>query len=227
MSKSKKIGKVSTPLSENNGGVKVVSVSHKNEEQKDCLRTIHESNISFITGKAGTGKTHLSIIYAAAELLREKFHRMVISRAYVPAVSEKMGFLPGTADEKMSGFVLPAFTILSEVLGVDQLNKLREEEKILVLPIGHLRGVTFKNSIVCIEEAQNLSIPAMRLLLTRLGEGSKMIFSGDLAQPDIFGENGLADAIKRLQNIRGLGFCELIESVRHPLIEQIEQRYEN
>jgi phosphate starvation-inducible PhoH-like protein len=211
-----------------------VSVIAKNAEQRDLLRTISKNEIIFVRGIAGSGKTYLSIGYALQELSKEHYEKIILSRPVVEA-GEKLGFLPGDMEEKINPYMLPFFYSMEQMLpGGEEvvkklINKNGSNPKIRILPLAFMRGVTLKNSIILADEMQNSTSEQMRMLLTRIGEGSKMIICGDVRQSDLRAKNGLEHAFEILQGIEGIGFCTLTENaiVRHPIIAKIEEKYEN
>jgi len=210
-----------------------VSIIAKNAEQRDLLRTISKNDITFVRGVAGSGKTHLSVGYALQELSKEHYERIVLSRPVVEA-GEKLGFLPGDMEEKINPYMLPFFYSMEQILpgGEDMIKKLINKNgtspKIRILPLGFMRGITLKNTIVIADEMQNSSPEQMRMILTRIGEGSKMIICGDVRQSDLRTKNGLEHAFEILQGVEGIGFCSLTDKaiVRHPIIAKIEEKYE-
>ena len=208
-----------------------VAVSAKNEEQKEMLRTISKNFITFVKGLAGTGKTHVSVGFAIQELLKNKYDNIILSRPVVEA-GEKLGFLPGDMEDKINPYMIPVFTAMEKILGDSALvrkltNKNGSNPKIRILPLAFMRGVSFDHSIVVLDEMQNSTPEQMRMVLTRLGENSKMIVCGDTEQSDLKNSNGLENAFKLLAGIEGIGFCSLSSKaiVRHPIIEKIEERY--
>jgi phosphate starvation-inducible PhoH-like protein len=206
----------------------IPSVSALNPAQKTAIRTIADSDntIVLLNGIAGTGKTFLAASWGLEQFMKGKFERLVFSRPYVEA-GENLGYLPGTYDNKMAVFMIPIFDVLHEHLSNDDIKLLAEEHKIVTLPLAYMRGVTFKNSFVLLDEGQNATIRQMHLFLTRVGAGSKVVVTGDTAQSDLRGENGFKDAITRLDGVPGLKIVQLDASavVRHSIIPEIDKRY--
>jgi len=204
----------------------------KNEEQKELLRTIAQNDITFIKGFPGSGKTFLAVGYALQQLFKDKYKYIIFSRPVVEAGGEKLGFLPGDMAEKIDPYMIPIFYSMKQMISGENIKKLTNKNgtdpRIRVLPLAFMRGVTFKDSCIVCDEMQNSTPEQIRMVLTRLGEGSKMIICGDTNQSDIHKTNGLEDAFELLVGIQGIGFCTLSAEaiVRHPIIRQIEERYE-
>jgi phosphate starvation-inducible PhoH-like protein len=207
----------------------LVTVTAKNAGQKQALKAISDNKITFIHGVAGSGKTHLAVGWGVQEMLKGHFQRMIFTRPYVEA-GEKLGFLPGGSDSKFAPFVMPLFEVVSDYLGQEEIKALIEEKRIIIYPLAYMRGSTFKNSYVVADECQNMSIQQMRMMLTRLGENSKIVCTGDIEQSDLcLKTNGLADAINRLKGLPDLEFVEMgYEScVREKIVADIDLRYKN
>lgn len=213
-----------------------ISVSAKNSDQKEMLRTISQHDITFVKGFPGSGKTHLAVGYGLQSLLRKDYEQLIFTRPVVEAGGEKLGFLPGNMYEKIDPYMIPIFEILSKLLPSEILVRLMPKNgngngvhpsPIRILPLAYMRGITFSHSFIVCDESQNTSPEQIRMLLTRLGKGSKMILCGDIYQTDIHAQNGLSDAFDLLQNIDGVGFVTLTQEaiMRHPVIRQIENRY--
>lgn len=216
-----------------------VNVSAKNEEQKNMLRTISQNDVTFIKGAPGSGKTYLSVGFGLQALLRKDYERLVFTRPVIEAGGEKLGFLPGSMYEKIDPYMIPIFESLSKLLPQGTLSHLMPKSNgngngngdtaspIRILPLAYMRGISFENSFIICDEMQNSTPEQMRMVLTRLGEGSTMVICGDVYQTDIKSTNGLLDAFTRLQEIKGVGFVTLSQEaiVRHPVIQQIENRY--
>lgn len=205
----------------------------KNEEQKIMMRTIGMNTITFVKGAPGTGKTLLSVNFALQQFLKGKFSSIVFTRPIVEAAGERLGFLPGDMCEKINPYMLPIFDSMMDLIPIEVINKLMakhgniKDSPIRVLPLAFMRGATFKNAFVICDESQNTSPDQMRMLLTRLGENSKMIICGDVEQSDIHTKNGLEDAFEILQGIENIGFVTLTHEaiVRDPIVKAIDIRY--
>jgi phosphate starvation-inducible PhoH-like protein len=205
----------------------LIAVSAKNPGQKKALKAISENQVTFLYGAPGTGKTHCAVGWGIQELLKGHFDRVVFTRPYVEA-GEKLGFLPGNFDAKMSWAVMPLYEVVSDYLSQDDIKELIENKKIVIYPLAYMRGCTFKRSYIVADECQNSTIQQMRMMLTRIGEGSKIVCTGDVEQSDLGSKlNGLADAINRLQGINNLEFIELdyASCVREKIVSDVDQRY--
>lgn len=214
-----------------------VNISAKNLEQKNMLRIISQNNITFVKGSPGSGKTYLAVGFGLQALLRSDYEQLIFTRPVVEAGGEKLGFLPGNMYEKIDPYMIPIFETLSKLLPSSTLNHLMPKNgngnsnghssPIRILPLAYMRGVTFENAFIICDEMQNSTPEQMRMVLTRLGTGSTMVLCGDVYQTDIKSTNGLFDAFEKLQDIEGVGFVTLTQDaiMRHPVIQQIEQRY--
>jgi phosphate starvation-inducible PhoH-like protein len=182
-------------------------------------------HIVFAMGPAGCGKTYLAAIKAVAAMKNGEVDKIIITRPAV-SVDEKHGFLPGTLIEKMAPWVTPIMDVFKEYYSVAQIERMLEEEKIEIAPLAYMRGRTFKKAIVLFDEAQNATPDQMKMVLTRIGDGCRMIITGDLAQHDRgFDKNGLKDFVERLERrgSKSMSVCRFAaEHVeRHPVIEEI------
>ncbi len=204
-----------------------IAPSAVNDEQKKVLKAISENQVTLIHGPAGTGKSWMSSLYALDQFIKGKFDKVVFTRPCIEAYGENLGYLPGNLAEKLLPYLLPIFNILEEKLSVPFVKELIDSKQIITVPFAFLRGWTFKRSFVVVDEGQNTSVEQMRLFLTRIGEGSKAIVSGDLRQTDIRGKNGLRDAVDRLKGVPNLAICELTHKsiVRSKIVADIEERY--
>lgn len=199
----------------------------KSEAQEKYIQEIRNNAITIVYGPAGSGKTFLATMFALSEFLKGNYERIVFTRPYIEACGEKIGALPGDLGQKISPILLPITDILEEKLSREFIDKLIANKQIIMVPLGFIRGATFKKAFVLLDESQSTTPQQMHLFLTRIGEKTKVVITGDLNQSDIKGINGLADAIKRLQNIEGISIVKLDKAsiVRHPLIGIIEERY--
>ena len=204
----------------------------KNKTQKDFANLISEKEIVIAAGPSGTGKSYVSIA-RAIELLQNKtnpYNKIIISKPAVEA-GEKYGFLPGDVKEKMEPYVASSIDIIDKIIGKENRVKLELLEVIKVEPLAFIRGKTIDNSILIMEETQNMSPEQVKTLLTRIGENTKFIISGDLDQSDKFRDvrqSGLYDAMQRHKNIDEIGFFlfENNDIVRNPIITKILKNYE-
>lgn len=199
----------------------------RDEWQRKAVETILGNSVSFLYGVAGTGKTTVAVGCALRLMSAGEIEKIVITRPYVTA-GEKLGYLPGTLEEKFDPFVTPVRMIADKLLGKATAGRYFASEKIMILPLAYMRGLTFEKSIVIVDEAQNSTPEQMHLVLTRLGHDSKIIIAGDEFQIDLEkGKSGLSDAIRRLQQVDGVGFFEFPpESCqRHHLVSKIDAKY--
>jgi phosphate starvation-inducible PhoH-like protein len=187
------------------------------------------ASLVFGVGPAGTGKTFLAVAHGASELVAHKVERLVVARPAVEA-GERLGFLPGALEEKVDPYMLPIWDALRDSLGQETLEKRRAEGRIEVAPLAYMRGRTLTNAFVVIDEAQNSTASQMQMVLTRIGEGSRMVVTGDPSQVDLKpGEvSGLAHAVKILDGLEGVQVVRFsrVDVVRHPLVGRIVEAYE-
>lgn len=198
-----------------------------NDQQKAALKTIHENQITLIHGPAGTGKTHLAVGYGIMDFMHGKYESLIFTRPCVEAYGEDLGYLPGDQNQKLAPYMMPIMDILNMFMFPEEVEDAIANKRIRTIPIAFQRGLTFRNAFVVADEFQNTVPKQMRLFLTRIGTGSKVVVTGDLRQSDIQGVNGLEDAIKRLQGVEGIGIVEMTDSciVRDPIVARIEARY--
>ena len=196
--------------------------------QTKLLKEILNKEIVFVIGPAGTGKTFIAVSHAVSMLTSGLINKIIISRPAVEA-GEKLGFLPGDLKEKIDPYLRPIYDSFDENLSKDKVIKLIENQKIEIAPIAYLRGRTLNNSYIILDEAQNTSPIQMKMFLTRLGENSRMVVTGDITQIDLHPKNksGLIDAVSNLKKIKDISFVYLTENdvVRHPLVQKIVKAY--
>ncbi|WP_374709329.1 PhoH family protein [Desmospora profundinema] len=197
--------------------------------QRHYVSAIQKSDIVFGIGPAGTGKTFLAVVLAVTALKEHRVKRIVLTRPAVEA-GESLGFLPGDLQEKVDPYLRPLYDSLYTMLGVEQVNKLMERGMIEVAPLAYMRGRTLEDSFVILDEAQNTTNEQMKMFLTRLGFGSKMVVTGDVTQVDLpkGKESGLKVAEQVLQRIKDIPFVYLTQSdvVRHTLVQKVIDAYE-
>lgn len=202
----------------------------KTPRQEDYIRMLQDATISFGVGPAGTGKTFLATAYGASLLARGEVARFIACRPAVEA-GERLGFLPGDFNEKVDPYMQPIWDALNMVLGRDEVERRRGAGEIEVVPLAFMRGRTLSDAFVIIDEAQNATIPQMKMVLTRLGERAKYAVTGDVTQSDLPRgvTSGLSHALSILQGIKGIDMCEFLASdvVRHPLVGKIINAYES
>jgi len=191
------------------------------------MNCILNHTLTFCTGSAGSGKTFIAASLAARLLDENKYEKLILTKPAVTA-GENFGHLPGELSEKYKPYLEPFEDTLIKQLGRGYYEYLLKVGRILPKPLAYLRGVTFDNSIVILDEAQNTTQTQMKLFLTRIGDNCKIIVSGDTAQKDIKDNSGLDDAVKRLSNVSDVARChfELEDCVRSELVKQILINYE-
>lgn len=199
--------------------------------QFEFVKAMDEKTVVFALGPAGTGKTFLAVIKAVGELKKGNVKRIVLTRPAVEA-GESLGFLPGDMKEKVDPYLTPLYDALHVMLGNEQTEKLIEKGVIEIAPLAYMRGRTLDHSFVILDEAQNTTPSQMKMFLTRLGYGSKMVLTGDVTQVDLnlkyIGESGMIQASNLLKGIDEIGVLELSadDVVRHPLVQKMIERYE-
>jgi phosphate starvation-inducible PhoH-like protein len=205
------------------------TITPKSVAQKDYIDAIRQDDIVFGIGPAGTGKTYLAMAIAVAELMRNNFARVVLTRPAVEA-GEKLGFLPGDLVEKVNPYLRPLYDALHDMVDFAKAQKLMERGQIEVAPLAFMRGRTLNDSFVILDEAQNTSPEQMKMFLTRLGFGSKAVITGDITQIDLPSgkPSGLKDARVVLEGVDGIRFCYFTERdvVRHRLVQNIITAYD-
>lgn len=205
------------------------AIRPKNASQKKFVQLVKENEITFGIGPAGTGKTYLAVVLAVASLKSHQVERIILTRPAVEA-GESLGFLPGDLKEKVDPYLRPVYDVLDEILGGDQSARLLDHGVIEVAPLAYMRGRTLNNAFIILDEAQNTTSAQMKMFLTRLGLGSKMIVNGDTSQIDLplKSKSGLLQATKILKDIKGIGFINFTSKdvVRHQLVTKIIEAYE-
>jgi phosphate starvation-inducible PhoH-like protein len=201
----------------------------RSKNQAHYMRTIGAHDMVFATGPAGTGKTYLAVCAAVAMLTAGRVDRIVLSRPAVEA-GERLGFLPGDMRDKVDPYMQPLYDALYDALPAEQVVKRLETGEIEVAPLAFMRGRTLSNAYVILDEAQNTTPVQMKMALTRIGENSRMVITGDVTQVDLPGgqRSGLADALETLAGVKGIEFVQFTQAdvVRHELVTRIIQAYE-
>ncbi|MFD2829490.1 PhoH family protein [Corticicoccus populi] len=201
----------------------------KTTGQRNYIENIKKNDLNFGIGPAGTGKTFLAVVLACQMFRENQVKRIVLTRPAVEA-GENLGFLPGDLKEKVDPYLRPLYDGLHTVLGVEQTDRLIERGIIEVAPLAYMRGRTLNDAFCILDEAQNTTEMQMKMFLTRLGFGSKMVVTGDETQIDLPGstKSGLIEAVRRLDNVRGVAINRMDETdvVRHPLVSKIIKAYE-
>ena len=204
-------------------------VKPKTLGQKEYIASVLKNTVTIGVGPAGTGKTYLAVA-AAVQAFREKqVNRIILTRPAVEA-GERLGFLPGDLQSKVDPYLRPLYDALFDMLGAETYQKYLERGNIEVAPLAYMRGRTLDDSFIILDEAQNTSREQMKMFLTRLGFGSKIVITGDVTQIDLPGDkvSGLKDAVRILENIPDIAICRLTASdvVRHALVQRIIAAYE-
>jgi phosphate starvation-inducible PhoH-like protein len=193
------------------------------------IEAIANNDIVFGIGPAGTGKTYLAVAMAVAALRQKQISRILLARPAVEA-GEKLGFLPGSFEDKVDPYLRPLYDALQDLMEPDRLGRLQSMKVIEVIPLAYMRGRTLNDAFIILDEAQNTTPQQMKMFLTRLGAHSKAVVTGDVTQTDLAKDqpSGLAEAPKILTNIQGLSFVHLREDdvVRNPLVQKIIKAYE-
>ena len=204
-------------------------ISPKTSQQQKYVEEIEKNDITFGVGPAGTGKTYLAVAMAVKYLKEGKVARIILTRPAVEA-GEKLGFLPGTLEEKISPYLRPLYDALFEMLDPDKVQTLLERNIIEIAPLAFMRGRTLNDAFIILDEAQNTTREQMKMFLTRLGFGSKVVVTGDISQIDLpkKEDSGLIEAIKILRGIKGISIIQFSRKdvVRHKLVQEIIKAYE-
>ncbi len=197
--------------------------------QKKYVDLIRKNMVVFGVGPAGTGKTYLAMAMAITAFKKNEVNRIILTRPAIEA-GEKLGFLPGDLQSKVDPYLRPLYDALYEIMGADAFLKNMERGAIEVAPLAYMRGRTLENSFIVLDEAQNTTPAQMKMFLTRLGFGSKVVITGDITQIDLptDKQSGLIEATKILRNVEGVGFAHLTtkDVVRHPLVQKIVDAYD-
>lgn len=197
--------------------------------QKQYVESIRGNDIVFGIGPAGTGKTYIAVVMAVNAFKNKEVQKIILARPAVEA-GERLGFLPGDLQDKVDPYLRPLYDALYDVLGRDAALRLKEKEAIEVVPLAYMRGRTLDNSFIILDEAQNTTREQMKMFLTRMGFGSKVVVTGDVTQIDLpkGKKSGLVEAARVLRNIKGIEFCYLKDAdvVRHELVKRIINAYD-
>lgn len=204
-------------------------VKPKTLGQKQYVDAIRNNMITFGVGPAGTGKTYLAMAMAITAFREQEVQRIILTRPAIEA-GEKLGFLPGDLQSKVDPYMRPVYDALYSIMGAEQYQTNADKGLIEVAPLAYMRGRTLDNAYIILDEAQNTTPAQMKMFLTRIGFGSKVIVTGDLTQKDLEGDrtSGLEDAMRVLKNVDGIAFSMLTSAdvVRHPLVQRIVNAYE-
>ena len=214
----------------------VIAVTHRGRPikartlgQRDYIEKVKHNTLTLAVGPAGTGKTYLAMAMAVVALRNKEVERIVLTRPAVEA-GEKLGFLPGDMTQKVDPYLRPLFDALYELMGVESYQRLQERGTLEIAPLAFMRGRTLNDSFIILDEAQNTTTEQMKMFLTRLGQGSRCVVTGDITQIDLpRGKvSGLAEALEVLKEVPDVGIAMLREKdvVRHELVQRIVQAYE-
>lgn len=204
-------------------------IKAKTVGQQKYMKAISQNTITIGVGPAGTGKTYLAVAAAVAAFRERTVNRIILTRPAVEA-GERLGFLPGDLQNKVDPYLRPLYDALYDMLGAETFQKYQERNAIEVAPLAYMRGRTLDDSFIILDEAQNTTKEQMKMFLTRLGFGSKVVITGDVTQIDLPGDktSGLKDALRVLENIKDIAICKLTSAdvVRHALVQEIISAYE-
>ena len=222
------------PLKKRSGAEVIIQtkrgqVRGRGENQQHYLRSMSENDISFGVGPAGTGKTYLAVASAIEALEQDQVRRIILTRPAVES-GERLGFLPGDLAQKIDPYLRPLYDALYEMMGFEKVARLMERNVIEVAPLAYMRGRSLNESFIILDEAQNTTVEQMKMFLTRIGFGSKVVVTGDITQIDLpKGQlSGLRQVIDVLKDVDGLGFSFFNpkDVVRHPLVKRIVEAYD-
>jgi phosphate starvation-inducible PhoH-like protein len=205
------------------------TVTARSVNQGKYLESIEKNDMTFGVGPAGTGKTYLAVAMAVAAMNAKKVSRIILVRPAVEA-GERLGFLPGSLQEKVDPYLRPLYDALYDLCDPEKVDKMLEKNVIEVAPLAFMRGRTLNDAFIIMDEAQNTTAEQMKMFLTRLGQNSKAVITGDITQIDLPNpkKSGLVDAINLLKGVEGIQFChfEDVDVVRHSLVQRIIRAYE-
>ena len=214
----------------------VIAITYKGKQvkcktlgQKKYVEAIKKNTCVFGIGPAGTGKTYLAVAMAVVALKNKDVERIVLTRPAVEA-GEKLGFLPGDLQQKVDPYLRPLYDAINEMMGAEAFARLMERGAVEVAPLAYMRGRTLNDAFIILDEAQNTTSEQMKMFLTRMGNGSKMVITGDVTQIDLPGirKSGLVEALEVLKGVDDIGICTLTHKdvVRHELVQAIVKAYE-
>ena len=208
---------------------KLKTIYPKTKNQEIFLKLMKSKDVVFAVGPAGTGKTYLAVAYAVSLFVEGKINRLILSRPAVEA-GERLGFLPGDMKEKIDPYLRPLYDALYEMMPGEEIDRKIVNNLIEIAPLAFMRGRTLNKSFIILDEAQNTLSTQMKMFLTRLGQNSKMVITGDLSQKDLpdNSKSGMQDAMEKLEKVKDIGFVHLNSSdvCRHTLVEKIINAYD-
>lgn len=204
-------------------------IAPRNANQTRMVKSFDDNDLTFALGPAGTGKTYIAIALAVRALKNKEIRKLILSRPAVEA-GEKLGFLPGDMKEKIDPYLQPLYDALEDMLPALKLKEYMDSGTIQIAPLAFMRGRTLNDAVIILDEAQNTTTQQMKMFLTRLGMGSKMVVTGDITQIDLprSTRSGLLSALRILRDVKGIGVIqyEKKDIVRHPLVQRIVDAYE-
>ena len=213
------------PIVYGSSGKRIIA---KTKNQKQIVSLHKKNDLLFVIGPAGTGKTYVSVALGVKALKEKKVKKIIITRPVVEA-GENLGFLPGDLQDKIDPYLQPIYDALEDMIPIQRMKKYIENKTIDIAPLAYMRGRTLKNAFILLDEAQNTTKSQLKMFLTRLGENSKMIVTGDISQVDLRKDqsSGLIDAKEKLKDVNGIGFTLLDSSdvLRHRLVKKILDKY--
>lgn len=194
-------------------------IEFKSAAQKMAWAAFQQHSVLFMTGPAGVGKSMLAMAFAASEVLEHRKKRIIITRPIVEA-GERLGYLPGDFNDKVNPYMFPLYDCLTKIVGPAGEHRDLINERLEVSPLAYLRGRTFDDAVCILDESQNATMTQFRLFLSRMGENSKIIVTGDPTQSDIGSASGLSEVVSRLEGLTGIGIIQFHADsiVRHPLV---------
>jgi phosphate starvation-inducible PhoH-like protein len=205
-------------------------VQPRSPNQRKYVEAIEQGDMTFGLGPAGTGKTYLAVAMAVSALMAKRVSRIILVRPAVEA-GERLGFLPGSLQEKVDPYLRPLYDALYDLLDQEKVDKLLERNVIEVAPLAFMRGRTLSDAFIIMDEAQNTTNEQMKMFVTRMGNGSKAVITGDLTQIDLPNpkKSGLFEALRVLEGVEGITFChfEEVDVVRHSLVQRIVRAYDS
>ena len=205
-------------------------VKAKTIGQRRYVNSVSRNTVTIGVGPAGTGKTYLAVAAAVAAFRDKQVNRIILTRPAVEA-GERLGFLPGDLQSKVDPYLRPLYDALFDMLGAETYQKYLERGNIEVAPLAYMRGRTLDDSFIILDEAQNTGREQMKMFLTRMGFGSKVVITGDVTQIDLPADktSGLKEAVRVLKNVEGIGICELTDQdvVRHVMVQRIIKAYDD
>lgn len=219
------------PLVSGSNVVSQVVITPRNESQAAYLNAINQNKLVFGLGPAGTGKTFVAVLHAMKGYSERQYRNIILVRPAVEA-GEKLGFLPGDLVEKMDPFLNPIYDAMNEYWQDEKIQRLIETGDIKIVPLAYMRGRTFRNSVIIVDEAQNITEDQMKMLITRFGEGSKMIINGDMSQNDL--PRSAISGLVKAQKLAALGLEDIAcfefdvsDVVRDPLVKVVLENWDN